>query len=134
MIKSFTEFDIKLVQCVGNAPGTSETHQSLDRSEQASTSNQIRMSTPENSENQTLMSKKYATSQNGVSRHTRKERKIAGQQSTGDDSSDSDDSGGKEMRKSLRQILFGLCLLKLNSNSMTMTVTSTILTRQQQQY
>ena len=134
MNKSFTEFDIKLVQCVGNAPGTSETHQSLDRSEQASTSNQIRMSTPENSENQTLMSKKYATSQNGVSRHTRKERKIAGQQSTGDDSSDSDDSGGKEMRKSLRQILFGLCLLKLNSNSMTMTVTSTILTRQQQQY
>ena len=134
MIKSFTEFDIKLVQCVGNAPGTNETHQSLNRSEQASTSNQIRMSTPENSENQTLMSEKYATSQNGVSRHTRKERKIAGRQSTGDDSSDSDDSGGKEMRKSLRKILFGLCLLKLNSNSMTMTVTSTILTRQQQQY
>ena len=120
MIKSFTEFDIKLVQCVGNAPGTSETHQSLDRSEQASTSNQVRMSTPENSENQTLMSKKYTTSQNGVPRHTRKKRKIAAQQqSTGDDSSDSDDSSGKL----LSQWLFGLCLLKLNSNNMTMTVT-----------
>ncbi len=60
-----------------------------------------------------MSSKKYARLQNEVPRNSHtKEKKAA--QCTCDDSFDSDDSGGKEMRKSLTPMAFWSYVVYLN--------------------
>ena len=122
---------------MGNTPGTSgeETknkkkkkqkknkkriHQSLDSSEEGSTSKKMHISTPENSESETLMSKKYAT-RNEVPRNNHTNEKKAAIFTTSNKTSVAEmsrtkqnaivnsNSGidGKEIRKSISQWLFG---------------------------
>ena len=125
------------MQCVGNTPGTSgektknkkkkkqrknkkRIHQSLDSSEEGSTSKKMHISTPENSENETLMSKKYAT-RNEVPRNSHTNEKkaaifttsnktfVAEMSRTKQNAIVNSNSGidGKEIRKSISQWLFG---------------------------